>query len=372
MKIQCNTTLLSEICTTVQRAVAQKSTLPSIEGIYLEARNSHLVLSGYDLEMGISTSLECRVEEEGSAVLNARLLCDILRRLPNEKLTLEVDSHNLCRINSGATEFSLIGIPADDYPELPSVSGGSVLTINQAVLREMIRQTIFAVASNDSKIVHKGIKFEIESNNLRLVAVDGFRLAIRNEKIDYNGEPISFVVPSKTLTEIMRLASEDGESLTVNVGKKIIVFEIGSYSLVSRLLEGEFLKYQSTIPVNCTTTARINLRQFTESIERASLIITNKLKSPVRCVFDEGSIAISSSTSLGAASDRIAASVTGQRVEIGFNNMYLLDALKVCDGDEINIELNSPVSPIVIKPLQGDSYLFLILPVRLRSENAEN
>ncbi len=368
MKIQCSTQQLYEVCSTVQRAVSQKSTLPSIEGIYMQADDTKLVLSGYDLEMGITTSIDCRTDKVGSIVLNARLLCDILKTLPTDRVTVDVDEHNMCRILSGDAQFSLIGIPADDYPELPSVSGGYILNIKQSVLKEMIRQTIFAVSTTDNKLVHKGIKFEVEDGNLRLVAVDGFRLALRNEPIAYDGDALSFVVPSKTLFEIMRLPGDESENIVLNVGKRIIVFESGNYALISRLLEGEFLKYKSTIPSTCSTSAVINLRQFTESIERASLIITNKIKSPVRCIFDENMIKISSVTSLGTANDKIAAITEGKRIEIGFNNMYLLDALRVCDTEEIRIELSSPVSPIIIRPIEGDSFIFLILPVRLKTE----
>lgn len=368
MNITCNTKTLSDVCTVVQRAVSQKSTLPSIEGILLEAKDGKLLLIGYDLEMGITSSIDCRTDENGTIILNAALFCGILKKLPSERVTITVDEHNMCRIISGETEFSLIGIPADDYPELPSVSGGYTLNIDQKALREMIRQTIFAVSVTDSKIVHKGIKFEITSGNLRLVAVDGYRLAIRNEPISYDGEEFSFVVPSKTLSEIIKLINEDGENIIVNVGKRVIVFEVGCYSVISRLLEGEFLKYASTIPSEFTTTARLNLRMFTDSIERTSLIITNKLKSPVRCIFGEGCVRISSVTTLGTANDRIDAAVDGKKLEIGFNNMFLLDALRACETDEIKVELNSPVSPIIIKPVEGDSFLFLILPVRLKNE----
>ncbi|HZK21644.1 MAG TPA: DNA polymerase III subunit beta, partial [Oscillospiraceae bacterium] len=237
MKIQCNTHTLYEVCSIVQRAVSQKSTLPSIEGILMEAKSSKLHLSGYDLEMGITTSLDCKVEKEGIIVLNARLLCDILRSLPAERVQIEIDEHNLCRITSGDADFSLIGISADDYPELPSVSGGYMLSIKQSILKEMIRQTIFAVSTSDTKLVHKGIKFEVQKGKLRLIAVDGFRLAIRNEPINYDGKEVSFVIPSKTLSEIMRLPCDEDEYITLNVGKRIVVFEIGGYCLVSRLLE---------------------------------------------------------------------------------------------------------------------------------------
>lgn len=369
MKIICNTTVLAEACNVVQRGVPQKSTLPATEGIFLQAKNSKLTLTGYDLEVGITTTIECSTETEGSIVLNARLLCDILRRLPSQSVTINSDSHNLCKIKSGETEFSLVGIPADDYPELPTVSGGMPFSIKQGILKNMVKQTIFAVAVQDIKPVHKGIKFEVENNNLRLVSCDGFRLAIRNETIDYSGENMTFVVPAKTLAEVTKLADDDDADIIFSIGKKFILFEIGNYRIISRILEGEFFNYKNAIPSESSTKARVNLKLLLDSVERTSLLITSKIKSPVRCVFDDNTIRISSATSLGSATDKISASIEGKRLEIGFNNTYLTDCLRTVDVDEVNIELSSPVSPIIIKPVEGDNFIFLIIPMRLKNEN---
>lgn len=369
MKIICNTTVLAEACNIVQRGVPQKSTLPATEGIYLQAKNSKLTLTGYDLEVGITTTIECSTETEGSIVLNARLLCDILRRLPAQSVTINCDNHNLCKITSGEAEFSLVGIPADDYPELPTVSGGIPFAIKQGILKNMVKQTIFAVAVQDIKPVHKGIKFEVENNNLRLISCDGFRLAIRNEAIEYAGENMTFVVPAKTLSEVIKLTDEDDSNITFSIGKKFILFEIGNYRIISRLLEGEFFNYKNAIPSESTTKARVNLKLILDSVERTSLLITSKIKSPVRCIFDDNTIRISSATSLGAATDKIPASIEGKRLEIGFNNTYLTDCLRTVDVDEVKIELSSPVSPIIVRPIEGDNFIFLIIPMRLKNEN---
>ncbi len=369
MKFSCNTTILAEACNIVQRGVSQKSTIPSTEGIFIQAKNSCLTLTGYDLEVGITTSIDCTTQTEGSIVVNARLFCDILRRLPSATVTVTVDAHNLCKISSGESEFSLVGIPANDYPELPTVSGGIPFAIKQGVLRDMVKQTIFAVAVQDIKPVHKGIKFEVENNNLRLISCDGFRLAIRNEAIEYSGDDMTFVVPAKTLSEVIKLADNDEENITFSIGKKFILFEIGNYRIISRLLEGEFFNYKNAIPAESLTKARVNLKLILESVERISLLITGKIKSPIRCVFDENTIRISSATALGSANDKIPASIEGKRVEIGFNNTYLTDCLRTVDADEVNIELSSPVSPIIIRPIEGDSFIFLIIPMRLKNEN---
>lgn len=366
MKIVCSTETLSQACQNVQRAVSTKTSIPAIEGILLKAENGRLYLTGYDLEVGINTSIEAKIEQEGSIILNARYLCDIIRRLPDEEVEIEADARQLCYIRSGETNYSLNGISAEEYPELPSVTGGAPVIIDQGILKNMIRQTIFAVADNNSNVVYTGIKFEIEKNQIKLIAVDGVRLAIRTEEIDYDGEELSFIVPGKTLSEVMKLIDEEEADVSLGVGKRHIVFEVNGYSIVSRLLEGEFLDYKSAVPASFTTTVRVSTKTLMSSIDRTSLLITDRLKSPVRCIFDDNTIKISSITSLGTANDKISAEIDGERIEIGFNNRFLIEALRVCDTDEVLIKLNSPVSPIIILPPEGESFLFLVLPVRLK------
>lgn len=367
MKLICETQKLSEICSNVQRAVSTKSSIPAIEGILLEAGENVLTLTGYDLEVGMITSMEARVEEAGSIILNAKILCDILRSLPSDTVSIEADERLTCRIKSGDAEFTLIGIAAADYPELPSVESGFPIVLDSETLRDMIRKTIFATAENDVKVVHTGVRFEIGANQIRLVAVDGFRLAMRNEEIDYDGEEKIFVAPKKALNEVVKLTGGE-ETIALNVGKRFIVFEIGSYRIVSRLLEGEFLNYRAAISGKVTGTVRVNTRLLIRSIERTSLIITDRTKSPIRCVFDEDMIRISSTTALGTAHDRVPCKSEGEHMEIGFNNRYLLDALRVCDADEVLVKIGSPILPILIVPTEGEDFLFLVLPVRLKTE----
>ena len=367
MKLICETQKLSEICSNVQRAVSTKSSIPAIEGILLEAGENVLTFTGYDLEVGMITSMEARVEEAGSIILNAKILCDILRSLPSDTVSIEADERLTCRIKSGDAEFTLIGIAAADYPELPSVESGFPIVLDSETLRDMIRKTIFATAENDVKVVHTGVRFEIGANQIRLVAVDGFRLAMRNEEIDYDGEEKIFVAPKKALNEVVKLTGGE-ETIALNVGKRFIVFEIGSYRIVSRLLEGEFLNYRAAISGKVTGTVRVNTRLLIQSIERTSLIITDRTKSPIRCVFDEDMIRISSTTALGTAHDRVPCKSEGEHMEIGFNNRYLLDALRVCDADEVLVKIGSPILPILIVPTEGEDFLFLVLPVRLKTE----
>lgn len=372
MKFICSSKILSEACMNVQRATSTKSSnLPTIEGILIKAENDRVMLTGYDLEVGIITSVEARVEETGSVILTAKILCDILRNVPDEYVTIECDERLICKITSGESNFSIMGFSEADYPDLPTVSGGFPIVVGGEVLKDMIKKTIFAVAETDLKVVHTGIRFEVGNNNIRLVSVDGFKLAIRNEKIDYEGDEKIFVVPKKTLNEVVKLIDENCETVSIVVASRYILFECSNYVIISRLLEGEFLSYKSAIPTTAKTQVKVNTRSLINSIERTSLIITERVKSYVRCIFNENAIRISSTTALGTANDKLEADIEGERVEIGFNNKYLLDALKVCDTDEITIRINGATSPIIMVPddenvlIYDRSFLFMVLPVRM-------
>lgn len=373
MKFRCETALFSQACQNVQRAASAKTSIPAVEGILIKALGNELILTGYDLEIGINTSVKANVEEQGAIILNAKVLCEILRRIPNDSIIVEADERNLAVIRSGDIKYEIMGIAADEYPELPTVKGGFPIVINQKILREMVRQTIFAVATTDSKVVYTGIKFELTKGEIKLVAVDGFRMAIRKEKIDYQGEDTTFIVPSKTLSEVVKLAvsEEDDGYVSIGVGSRHILFETEGYTIVSRLLEGEFLNYKAAIPVTVSTTVKIDTKSFIDSVERTSLIITDRTKSLVSCIFDgeDNSVRVNSVTSLGTANDKISAEIEGNKVEIGFNNRYLLDALRACDSDIVRIELNGSVSPILILPPEGDDFIFLVLPVRLKKND---
>ncbi|MCI8496697.1 MAG: DNA polymerase III subunit beta [Clostridiales bacterium] len=367
MKITCERQSFLDAVANVQRAVSSKSTIPALEGILLTTREGFCDLSGYDLQMGITTRVEATVQEEGSVVLSARLFGDIIRRMEGELLTLETDEKNNTRIQCGQTEFSIVGIDPTEFPEIPSVSGGESADLPQNMLAGMIRQTLFAVAQNESKPVHTGILFEMDGETIRLVSLDGYRLALRCERVQCPSD-LRFVVPGKTLSEVLKLLSDSEDEMTLSVGKRHIVFAIGGYHVISRLLDGEFLDYRQSIPASATSTVRVNTRRFISSVERASLLINDRMKSPVRCIFDRDELKISCTTPMGKVSDQFEAAVEGDRFEMGFNNRYLLDALRASEEDEVKLELNGPLSPMKVVPLEGDSYLFLVLPVRLKNE----
>ena len=370
MRIICDTQSLTEVCLNVQRCIPAKAVLPHIEGILIRTNGASTIeLIGFDLDLGVPTTMEVNVERAGAIVLNAKTFCDILRKLPGETVTIDCDEKNVCTVKSGDFESTLISLSPEEYPELPKITDETTFRISQSVLKDMIRQTIFAVSVDDSKAVHRGIKFEIDPGELKLIALDGYRLAIRKEFIEYNGDPVSFVVPAKTLAELIKLAGDDETFIELKKGKRHISFSVNGYELVSKLLEGEFLDYRAAIPTAKTAVVRVNTKNFIDSIDRTSIIITEKMRSPLRFIFDEDQIKISVITALGSANDKLAASVDGKRTEIGFNNRFIVDALRSADTDEVLIHLNGPFSPAVILPPEGDSFLYLILPVRIKNEN---
>lgn len=369
MRLICNTNTLTDACLNVQRCIPSKAVLPHLEGILIKTiSDSKIEMTGFDLELGITTTLGVRVERGGSTVLNAKMLCDILRHIPYDTVEIDCGENNICSVKSGETEFTLGSLNPDEYPDMPELKDTIPFAISQSVLRDMVKQTIFAVSTDDTKAAHRGIKFEITPGEIKLIALDGFRLAIRTEFADYNGDKVSFVVPAKTMAEVIKFIDDDNGFVKMFIARRHIMFDIGGYVLVSRLLEGEFLDYTTAIPNSVSTVLRANTKEMIDVIERVSIIITEKTRSPIRFIVDDERIKISVITAISSASDKIDASVSGKRIEIGFNNKFFLDALRSCDTDEVLINLNGPISPAVILPPEGNNFLYLILPVRIKND----
>ncbi len=366
MNILCEKSELIEAVGNVQRAVSTKASLPALEGILLKAQGNNLYLAGFDMELGISTTIPATVREPGEIVLSARMFGDIVRKMPGEQLSIVADNKYNTIIRSDVTEFAIMGMTAADYPDIPKVEDGVSFAMDQAVLKSMIRQTIFAVAApTDPRPIYTGTKFEIEPDCLRLVSVDGYRLAMRCEPMN-NDATLDFVVPGKTLQEILKLLKDEEKPCSLIVGRRHIIFEIDGYAVISRLLDGEFMAYDKIISPDVTSTVYVNARAFTDAVDRVSLVINDRLKSPLVCEFREDSISVSCSTPLGSANDSIFAKIEGENEDIGFNSRFLLDALKYSESDEVRIELAGALKPMKILPKEGNSFLFLVLPVRLK------
>ena len=367
MKFTVNKSDITEAVSNIQRAVSTKTSIPALEGILLSATETGLELCAYDLELGITTVIPAFVMEPGKAVLSAKLFSDIVRRTPAETVTVSVDEKNMATLESGYSRFSIIGIPAEEFPELPKLSDSTQISLPGALLKSMIRQTLFAIAESDAKPIHQGSLFSLENGILDVVSVDGYRLAVRREPVDFS-EDLSFVVPGKTLSELLKLIKDSEEPVEISAGRRHILFKIDNYTVISSLLEGEFLNYKAAIPPESQTEVVLKTREAIDSVERVSLLIADRLKSPIRCLFDNNEVKLNCTTSMGRASDQLDVEMTGQSVEIGFNNRYLLEALRNTECDEVKVQLGGPLSPMKVVPKEGDSFLFLVLPVRLKSE----
>lgn len=366
MKFSCSRQALSEALNNVTRAVAVKTTHPAMEGVLIVAEDEILTLSCYNMELGIKTYMPAHISENGSIVLNAKLFTDMVRRLATEKIEIESDEKFVTKIKGGAAEYKIIGIEGEEFPAIPNVDEKIHFTIKPETLKSMIDQTIFAVAANDFKPVHTGSKFIIKDHVLSVVSVDGFRLAIRQEQVGY-GDELDFIVPGKTLSEVSKLLEGDEEVL-IALSRRHIIFRVGAYDIVSRLLEGEFIDFRSSIPANSNTVVEVKVRDFLNSIDRTSLLINDRLKSPIRLSIGDGEIKISCSTALGKISDVVECDIKGEPVDMGFNNRYLSEALRATDCDKVKIIINSSLSPVKIVPMEGESFLFLVLPVRMKTD----
>ena len=368
MKFSCEKALLQAAISTTSRAVSPKSSIPALEGILLEAGND-LRLTGYNLETGIRTIVPADIREEGTLVLGARLFGEIVRKLPDDIVTFQSENY-MVNIKCGMSEFNILGTDPEEFPELPTVEYQNSLILPQSRLKAMISQTLFAVSDNESRPIHTGSLFEVDSEGLTIVSVDGSRLALRHESIDKKegAETFSFVVPGAALSEVEKICSDVDEPASVTQGARHVMFKVGDTMLVSRRLEGEFLAYRQAIPRNNTIHVEGDTRALLSSIDRVSLIISDKLKSPLRCVFDSNLLKISTKTAIGDAYDECPLSGDGGGLEIGFNNKYLMDALKAAPADKVRLELTTGVSPCVILPTEGEeNFLYMVLPVRLKA-----
>lgn len=374
MKFTCDKIILNEVINSVSLAVASKSTLLSLEGILLRCNNNILTLTGYNLELGIIKSIPVQNAEDGEIVLPASLFCNIINKMPNSKIDVSVDNKLFAVIRCEDIEFTILGLKAEDYPEIPSISKDKSFSLDVDVLKGMISQTLFAVAQTDQNPVFKGCLFEIVNGQLLLVTLDGCRLALRKENIDCD-DNFNFLVPGKTLTEIQKLISkvllknkEEQEKIYIRVSNRHIIFELDGYNIISRLIEGDIIDYRRSIPNSFKTRLRVKVRDFIDCINRASIIINDMAKSPIRCEMKKDSVKLFCKTSLGQISDSFFGELTGEEITLGFNNKYMSDALKASDCDEVYIETNGPLLPIKITPLDGDDFLFIVMPIKIRDE----
>lgn len=366
MKFTCEKALLVSAISVAGRTVSPKSTIACLEGILLRA-GTGVQLTGFNLETGITVKVAAAVNEAGACVMPARLFFDIIRKLPDEEVTVEVDSKLQVSIRGGASFFQITAMDAEDYPDLPDVNSEKGVSIPQTALREMIGGTIFSVSENQARPIHTGCLMEVRDDGITMVAVDSFRLARRTwHSEEPIGREMKFVVPATGLREVEKILSETDEPVVFTLGAKHILFEIGDATLVCRVLEGEFIDWRRVVPTNNSTVLTANVSELMSSIERVSLIVSEKIKSPVRCVFGENTADFRTVNTIGSAHDTCSIAGNGGELEIGFNCRYLLDALRAVPSEEVTLELQNGLSPIVFTPVDDKyDFAYMVLPVRL-------
>ena len=368
MRFTCEKSMLVTGLNITGRAVAQKSSLSVIEGILCRA-GAGLSLTGYNMETAITYQIDAEVADAGECILPAKLFGDIIRRLPEGPVTVVVDDNFKVSIRSGYASFTISAENADDYPELPDVGTGRSIVIPQSALKNLISGTIFAVSENQGRPIHTGVKFEVEDDRISAIAVDGFRLARRTYHTDEpTGRTLAYVVPAQGLKEVEKILVDGDENVSFTMGQKHIMYQIGNATLICRLLEGEFLDWKKVVPTNCPIKLTAHVSDLVSSIERVGLIVSEKYKSPVRCVFGNQVVYLRTNTTIGAAEDQCSLAGDGKELEIGFNVRYLADALKAIPSEEVVLELTNGLSPIVLTPADNKyDYSYMVLPVRIKN-----
>lgn len=376
MKIICSKLSLLEVINTVQKAVSSKSVMPILECIKLDADvNGDVILTGNNLDIAIEYKFTCDVSEGGSIAVNSKMFGEIVRRLPEGDVFINVnESNNVITIKCLNSEFNIQGMESGEYPAVPAIDEDYRFSISQEKLKKMIRKTIFAVSQNESRRpILTGALFDINTGSLNVVATDTYRLAIVTETVDSPLENKKFVIPGLTLRELLKVLKDDDEKLDIIVSKRHAMFDFGNFKVTTRLLEGEFIKYEPILKTPNNIYVTVNIKDFSESLERASLLINDDMtakaeKVPVRLNISLDKIEITCMTGKGMVHDIVDAGVNGDDIEIGFNHRYLLEALRACEEEKVKMEFSNPRSSCFIRSEEDASFTYMVLPVRLYND----
>ena len=366
MKFSCEKSVLLKVLTSVSRCVSVRSNIQSLEGIHITVENSQVYFESFNMEFGVKTSILVNESEDGSIVIPAKIFTDITKKLPDSLINIESEGLNV-HINCLNSSFVISSVSASEFPNLPSVENENPIVISSGTLKSMIQNTIFAVADdNENKSIHAGELWKVSDKVLTVVAVDGFRMAVRREAVNIS-DNFEIVIPGKALSEVVKLLPNNKEDdIKIYLSERYAFFEFENYFFLSRLLDGNFIDYNSAIPSEYSTKIGINVEDTVSTLERVSVVISDRLQTSVKAIFDpSGSIKFSCSTPLGSSSDSVEADIKGKELSISFNDRYFTDALKHCDSDRVFIEATSPVKPMKIVPVDGDSFVYLVLPVRV-------
>lgn len=362
MKIKINKSDLDKHISIAQKAISNKSSIQILEGIVFTAYDNKLKLSSTDLELSIETQVDCEVLEEGSIVIKSNIIGNIVKKMPNDIITLTA-SDEMVNIQSQNSVFDIACQSSMDYPPLPDVENEPILVIENEDLILAIRETVFATSNDETRLALTGILFEFNKENINFVGLDGYRLAMKKYEYSSN-EEISVIVPKRAFNELIKIL--DDKTTEIILIKGHIAFINGSTKMYSRLIDKKYIDYNKIIGGDYQTSVRVNRNDMINSLDRALLLTTGASASLTKLTFEDGEISINSNSEYGRLDEKLFGKQEGPNIQIAFNTRYLLDGLKVMEDDEVLLHLNTALSPMTIYPVHDtDNYLYLVLPVRL-------
>lgn len=363
MKIVCNKNDLLKGVNTVMKAVPSKTTMPILECILIDASTNEIKFTANDMELGIETKIEGSILERGIVALEAKLFSEIIRKLPENDVTITSDEKNNTLIVCEKAKFSIMGKDGEDFSYLPFVERDYCISVSQFTLKEVIRQTIFSIAANDSNKMMTGELFEINENELKVVSLDGHRISIRNIELKSEYGEKKVIVPGKTLTEISKILGGGTEDMVdIFFTDNHILFEFDQTVVVSRLIEGNYFRVNQMLSNDYETKVTINKKEFLDCIDRATLLVKEGDKRPIILNITEDTMELKVSSQIGSMDELIDISREGKDIKIGFNPKFLIDALRVIDDEMIDIYYMNPKAPCFIRD-ENQTYIYLILPV---------
>lgn len=368
MQLKCNKIDLLNGVNTVLKAVSSRTTLPILQCILLNATNNELKLISNDLELGIESKVKANIKEKGSIALEARIFSEIVKKLPDSEVTITVDENHLTTIECEKSKFNISGHPGSEFIQLPQIEKHKSFIVSQAIFKEMIRQTIFSIAIEEIRPIFTGELLEVKDQKFNIVSVDGYRVSIREIDLNQPTSDFKVVVPGKTLNEINKiLSSLEEDYMTIYYTDKHILFELDDSIVVSRLLEGDFPKYDQIFSKDYEIIATVDRKNLILSLERAALITRENKKNPIKIEIRDQNMIITSNTEIGNVYEEIDIKKEGKEIEIAFNPKYLIDALKVIDDEMVSLQFTNALNPCIIRKIDGDDYKYLILPIRLNN-----
>lgn len=372
MKFKCSRNDLLVCLSSVTKSASSKTTMPILEGILIETIGNNVKFTTNDLEIGSEYIIKANVESDGKTVVDNKMFNEIVRKLEADEITFEVDNNTFI-IKSASGVFKLSTMNPEEYPKLPVFNVDNSIVIKQGIFKDMIKKTIFATSQDENRPIYTGALVTVEDNILKVIAIDGFRLALKQYVLENSNDNFKAIIPGKTLSELIKILS-DSEDINVKIGvnKNQALFELGECIVVSRIIEGEFLNYNSVIPSEFETKIKVNTKNILESLDRVSLfsreVSEKEKKAPIKLNVSMEGIEISCTSLAGDAKENVVGVVEGKNLEIGFNPRYLIEALKVIENEEIVMNFTTNVSPMIIKPTHGNDYIYMVLPVKLRQE----